>query len=188
MWTLGWDPGLKETGMCLLDPTGEAVVAATIKAEGPDVPDLQRIFRLAKAAVREAIRWRAKMPAGAELLHSIEYPIMKASNVTNYRKQVNTLYAIEHELLEHGVGHYLGEVSPSASKLMGVGCGAAIKRQIVAASPFEGSGHTVETMADAWLHATFGHIQAKEKERRTWINIGAIETFPYNIEAREDLV
>ena len=185
-WTVGIDPGLKETGLCLLDHLGKAVEALTIKAAlAKDAPDLERIFRLAKGVSSQICHWRVHIPPEAELLISIEYPIMNAGNVTNYRKQINTLYAIEHELVYQGIGQYLIEVNPTESKLSGTGDGGATKAEIIAVSPFTGSGHTIETMADAWMHGRCG----REKAARSWksvVDLGIIETYPYNFHAREE--
>ena len=185
-WTIGIDPGLRETGLCLLDDQGKAVEAKTIKAAmASEAPDLERIFRLAKGVTLQILCWWEHIPPDADLLISIEYPIMNAGNVTNYRKQINTLYAIEHELVSQGIGQYLIEVNPTESKLHGTGDGGATKAEIIAASPFSGSGHTIETMADAWMHGQCG----REKAARHWgkvIDLGGIETFPYNFHARED--
>ncbi len=185
-WTIGIDPGLRETGLCLLDSDLKAVEAKTIKAaEASEASDLERIFRLAKGVSLQICHWRVHIPAEADLLISIEYPIMNARNVTNYRKQINTLHAIEHELVYQGIGQYLIEVNPTESKLAGTGDGGATKAEIIAASPFTGSGHTIETMADAWMHGVCGARKAA-RSWKTVVDLGNMETYPYHFHARED--
>jgi len=183
---VGIDPGLRETGLCLLNHLGIAIEALTIKAQpASQASDLERIFRLAKGVSAQICHWRVHIPPEAALLFSIEYPIMNAGNVTNYRKQINTLYAIEHELAYQGIGQYLIEVNPSESKLHSTGDGGATKAEIIAVSPFTGSGHTIETMADAWLHGQCGRAMAAANWSKV-IDLGNIQTYPYNFHARED--
>lgn len=184
-----------------MDSTGKTVEARTIKAEpASEACDLERILRLAGAVAEQAAYMlRRHVLTGEDILSlvliSIEYPIMNAGNVTNYRKQINTLFAIEHELVRSGTGNYLIEVNPTESKLVVTGSGAATKADIIAASPFTGSGHTIETMADAWMHAVCGHKLAKLGAHsctsplchQRIIDMNEIKSWPYKTHAIEEL-
>lgn len=182
-WTFGIDPGFAETGICLVDGSGNGVVAATIKAEtSREAPDLQRIYRLSRTVVQEVVRMARAIPYDAAVRISLEYPVMKANNVTNYRKQVTTLYAFEHELVASGLSAELVEVNPTEVKLVGTGDPRATKAKIIAASPFAGSGHTIETMADAWAIALAG------RKLLNFIQLDGVKRFTYDIEAREEVL
>ena len=157
MWTVGIDPGLKETGIAVLDEQSLREVVTIKAAPASEASDLERTMRLGMG-VANYLEFGAldKLPRRREVLIVIEYPIMKASNVVNYRKQCSVVQAIEMQLAQRGIGHKLLEVSPTEAKLWGAGNGAASKAEIIAASPLSGSGHTIETMADAWMIARAG--------------------------------
>jgi Holliday junction resolvasome RuvABC endonuclease subunit len=184
VWTVGIDPGLKETGVCLLDGDGNPVTASTIKADSARRPDLERIFRLSRTVAREVALMASRMPFDAQLRVGIEYPIQRAGNVVNYAKQICTLYAIEHEMLAQDFEVELVEINPTSVKQAAVGAPDATKREIIAASPFVGEGHTVETMADAWAIA----VAARGATYGMLLNVGKLNRTLYQIEAREDIL
>lgn len=145
---------------------GSLVAALTLKAESAkQARDLERIERLA-GGVRRALynllltEWRTTQDENQVVL-AIEHPVLNSGNVDNYRKQASTLHAFEAKLFEHRIMQWLIEVNPTAAKKMIVGHGGATKPEVIAKSPFKGSGHTIETMADAWMIAEVG--------RRMWL-------------------
>lgn len=150
MWTLGIDPGLGETGLCLLDSSGKPVAGATIRAEGASTPDLVRYIRLARAVLSKLVMWTQRFEIDI-LLIGIETPVLKKGNAVNYRKQCSTIAVIESLLAE--LGDSIVEINPTTAKLAATNDGAAVKAEIVAASPFKGGGPSVEAMADAWAIA-----------------------------------
>lgn len=150
------------------------------------MPDVQRFYRLGLAVAREIYVQLMSIPPEELVLIAIETPVMNKErrNVVTYRKQVSTLYAIEHEILRQELGNYLVEINPTESKLRGVGNGAATKEEIILASPFAGSGPDVEAMADAWMHARAGRLMPGTD----LVELPIISRLPYVIEAREDVL
>lgn len=167
MWILGVDPGLGETGLCLLRPDGVAVEARTLKARpASSGSDLQRITDLVAGVVEavEDMSQANEIQWDDDVLLAIETPVLGRGhqNVTNYAKQVKTAFLIETQLSRYV--SYVLELTPTEVKKYGAGDGAADKAAVIAASPFSGSGHTVETMADAWAAARAGYKLRKRKK------------------------
>ena len=127
-----------------------------------------------------------KMYGIDKLLVGIEYPVVKGRggkiNVTNYRKQASTIAVIELQLAHFGA-HLLVEINPSEAKMAATGKGNATKLQVVAASPFRGTGPSIEAMADAWAIA----LAAKEQLGNAMTLPTATEWRPYMTYAREEL-
>lgn len=178
MWILGIDPGLGMTGLCLLDPDGTPKAAACLKAEGPEQVDLVRYSRLSCGVSDALIKW-CRLFSIDELMIGIEYPVMKASNVVNYRKQASTIAIMELQLVGEFSVDYLVEVNPTEVKKAATGRGDATKAEIIKASPLTGSGKAVEAMADAWAVA----VAACDAPIVKRIVVSNLDHIPYGTEA-----
>jgi Holliday junction resolvasome RuvABC endonuclease subunit len=126
------------------------------------------------------------LPDDAQVLIAIETPVMNRErrNVVTFRKQLSVLHAIQHEIVRQSLGHWMVEINPTQAKLRGVGNGSASKADIIAASPFAGSGKHIEAMADACMIAQAG----RKMPGNELIELPIINRFPYTIEEREDVL
>lgn len=165
-WYLGVDPGLGETGLCLLDSSLTVRAAATIKAAGPSRPDLERYARLAHGVAQWANERKFEIATGA-LVVCIETPVLNSTNVTNYRKQASTVAVIEYVLMRDASVDAIVEVNPTEVKYCATGHGNATKGQVILASPFRNrmAGPTTEALADAWAVALAGRIHEDRIEQ-----------------------
>ena len=166
-WYLGVDPGLGETGLCLVHESGITMAAATVRAAGPERPDLERYVLLARS-VRGWVRavYERLSAVNDSLVVCIETPVVTSTNIANYRKQASTVALIEYYLLRT-LADALIEVNPTEVKMAATGHGNSVKAAIVAASPFHHKEQTptVEALADAWAVALAGMLH---KHRLKW--------------------
>jgi hypothetical protein len=158
--------------MVLLAPEGHYLAGVTFAAS-KEGPDLERIENLADTIIG-AIRVWMQDHHIREMLVAIEHPILRAGKragsygLETYRKQITLLHAIEAGLwdLARDPGGTISvrEISPSASKRLATGDGAADKDAMVAASPFSRRDDmrkpTREALADAWAHGVAGKLIA----------------------------
>lgn len=154
-WTIGADPGFKETGL-VLRRSHEVVAWSTFKCK-PNGSPYMRTTALAFAVIDRMMDWVRDYEIEA-LDVSVETPIYN-SNARSFELQWRLVQEIESNLaLLTSRQLWLTEVGPTTSKRLATGNGKADKESIFAASPFglEVLGqdlHTQHTLADAWAHS-----------------------------------
>ena len=108
-------------------------------------------------------QYNTRLGGDDTLIVCIETPVLKSTNVSNYRKQASTIALIE-EVMMLSLCSFLVEVNPTEVKMAATGHGNADKTEILHASPFKLKlqDATAEALADAWAVALAG----KEHEER----------------------
>ncbi len=163
-WSVGIDPGLRETGVILCrDGVQPEVVEWVTYSCPPGDADITRVVSLAAYVVDAALHWVDEYDI--KLLDvTIELPVY-TRNAATFTKQIRLLEEIESGLFHLVTGEvdqfYMTEVYPSTSKGLLTNDGRADKDRMIAVYetttgqnwPAGTKKHTKETVADAYAHS-----------------------------------
>ena len=163
-WSIGIDPGLRETGVILCrDGTEPEVIEWVTYTCPPGDEDITRVVSLGAYVVDTVLGWIEEH--GIEQLDvCIELPVY-THNAASFTKQIRLVEEIESGLFHLVVGEvnqfYMTEVYPSTSKGLLTNDGRADKDRMIACYeemagldwPEGTRKHTKETVADAYAHS-----------------------------------
>ena len=161
-WSIGCDPGFKETGIVLMrhGDDGERHVQAwatlSCMSKGSHY---KRTEALGLAVITQIETWCRRYRIDT-LDFSIETPIY-TGNPKTFSLQWRLIQEIEGMVASQVLTMrqlWLTEVGPTTAKAMATGNGKATKDMMVEAAPEEMfkeemTPHTAETIADAWAHS-----------------------------------
>lgn len=155
-WTIGVDPGFKETGLVLRRGNKEVKAWSTFQCR-PNGSAYMRTTALAFAVTDRMMDWVRDYKI-THLDVSIETPIYN-SNPRSFELQWRLVQDIEANIVLLDVQElWLTEVGPTTSKRLATGKGKATKDEMVESAPEvmyreKMLPHTAETLADAWAHS-----------------------------------
>jgi Holliday junction resolvasome RuvABC endonuclease subunit len=164
-YSVGIDPGLEEAGIVLVEhgATRDTVIEYGLvrSNSGPSIPTVFRAQAAASRLIEQLMNWVDRHQI-VELAVGLEYPIYNR-NVVGFGKQMASIQAIEAALVAH-VAPMLAAMtiatpSPTESKHLATGSGAASKGEVFTASPFDKMAldglpeHSQQTLSDAWSHS-----------------------------------
>jgi len=188
-YSIGIDPGLRETGvvLCHEEDTGGVAPAyvldewVTYSCPSAGNEDLPRVVSLASSVVYAVLDF-VKRYEIEQLDICIELPVYN-HNAATYTKQIRLLEEIESGLFFAVAGEletlYLTEVYPTTSKKLLTGNAKAGKADMILAyemvnGPLDvKSLHTKETVADAYAHSLSTWIEGGRKQRHNLTKLHA---------------
>ena len=160
-WSIGCDPGFKETGLVLVKHVGSKrhVQAWATMACKPNGSHYKRTEALSFAVIQWVEKWYRKYKIKA-MDFAIETPFF-SGNPKTFALQWRLIQEIEGivaSMYSSDQSLWITEVGNKTSKALATGDGGATKSDMVEAAPEcmyyeEMDPHTAETLADAWAHS-----------------------------------